>query len=185
MSVEIPVYRRARGEEVAAVAVVDDADGAALLGSRWLLAQSGCHAMRVVHYRDEHDRWTSRRVYLHREVMGLAHRDRRQVGHRDGDGLNNVRSNLVVAPSSGARGQMRRGNKLATSRYRGVSWSTCHQRWLAKGETGGRVTYLGVFTDERLAGLAASDWRRIHLPHSQEAQMPLVPDVPEGRDGRA
>jgi hypothetical protein len=92
------------------------------------------------------------RIYMHRLIAGTP--DGFETDHRDGNGLDNRRSNLRTAtPSQNrANGPKRRGAK--TSRYRGVHWARRSRRWIAVIKVRGTVRYLGAFTDEVTAARA-------------------------------
>lgn len=67
-----------------------------------------------------------------------------EVDHRDGDGLNNRRSNLRPATSSqqNYNQAIRSDNK---SGYRGVSWSRPNRKWVAHIQIDGKAKHLGYF----------------------------------------
>lgn len=70
-------------------------------------------------------------IYLHRFIMGVGHGDRREVDHRDRNGLNCQRSNLRVSThGQNICNQKKRRNN--TSGYKGVSWWRMRGKWLAK-----------------------------------------------------
>lgn len=70
-----------------------------------------------------------------------------QVDHRDGDGLNNRRSNL--RPSTQALNNFnRRQASVRSSRYHGVSWHKQIGRWRARIQVNGTQIFLGTFSSE-------------------------------------
>jgi hypothetical protein len=74
------------------------------------------------------------------------------VDHRDGDGLNNQRSNIRLAtPSQNACNQRA---IQGVSRYRGVSWNKAARKWHAQIKAEGRRLHLGLFDEERAAAVA-------------------------------
>lgn len=80
--------------------------------------------------------------FMHCLIMGVV-----GVDHIDHDGLNNLRSNLRVA-SAAQNAQNRQKIKGATSRFKGVTWSSPHQRWFVSLKVNRRQKYLGLFDDE-------------------------------------
>lgn len=85
-------------------------------------------------------------LYLHRELMGLAKGDKRQVDHINGNTLDNRRCNLrIVTPSQNRMNKpMQVNNK---SGYRGVYWYTLRGCWIAKIQIQGKITHIGFFDD--------------------------------------
>jgi len=87
-------------------------------------------------------------VYLHRLIM-LAP-DGMEVNHIDGNGLNNLRSNLELVTHAGNAQAYITKRQDTTSRFRGVCWHRVGKKWMARlGKK-----YLGLFEDEERAALA-------------------------------
>ena len=83
-----------------------------------------------------------RAVQLHRVIMGEP--KGLLVDHRDGDGLNNRRSNLRMA----TRSQNQHNQKLAshnTSGFKGVRWDKQRGKWQAAIRLNGKRKHLGFF----------------------------------------
>lgn len=106
-------------------------------------------------------------ILMHRELMiapsGL------EVDHRDGDGLNNRRSNLRLATGSqnmhNARLSLRN-----TSGFKGVSCCNRNLKWRAQIAVGRKSTFLGYFDTREAAHaayLAASE--RLHGEFSRNS----------------
>lgn len=78
------------------------------------------------------------------------------VDHRDGDGLNNRRSNL--RRSTRSQNNRNKVNKKPgpSSRYLGVSWAKRSSMWSVqiRSGTSGQVVYVGLFKEECDAALA-------------------------------
>lgn len=94
-----------------------------------------------------------RSVRLARFVMRIRSR-KKEVDHRNGDGLDNRKENLRVLVLGKNRFGFCRKRKGATSRYRGVSWNRAHKKWWAAVEKHGRYHFLGLHDDEKQAALA-------------------------------
>ena len=78
---------------------------------------------------------------MHNEVLG-----RKFVDHRNGDGLDNRRSNLRPATSSqNMHNQRLRTNN--TSGVKGVYWSKAAKKWVARISVNYKRVYLGLFDD--------------------------------------
>jgi len=128
------------------VALVDDADYTTLNQYAWCAQKRryGYHAARY-----DGDRY----VYMHREILGLID-SKIQGEHRDGDGLNNQRTNLRIATKrqNGQAFQTLRRNK--TSNFRGVCWHRVANKWMANIVVNGKSVYLGLFSEEASAARA-------------------------------
>lgn len=72
------------------------------------------------------------------------------VDHKDGDALNNQRSNLRPASSAqNVRNQRKYLN--CSSIFKGVTWDKDHQKWRVKITVDYRTKYLGMFDNEKEA----------------------------------
>jgi hypothetical protein len=140
-------------------ALVDDGDVPLVSGYRWYLLDAGhtCYAMA----RPGH-----RTIYMHALIMGESGPD-----HRDGDGLNNQRSNLRPATRT-QQNANRRADLGGTSRYKGVGWHKASNRWRAYIKISGRYQGLGNFDAEADAAraydaaaiLAFGEFARLNFP---------------------
>lgn len=75
------------------------------------------------------------------------------VDHKDGDGLNNHRSNLRQSTAQ-QNCWNSRPHLGGSSFYKGVSWNRRDQRWYVKVTASGKTTFVGVFKDEEEAARA-------------------------------
>ncbi len=104
---------------------------------------------------------------MHREILGLALGDPLLVDHINRIRLDNRRANLRVVDRA-QHAQNLSPRTGTTSSYRGVFWNTREECWEASANLNGRAHYLGRFTSEREAGIAAAIWRRENMTHSEE-----------------
>lgn len=131
-------------------ALVDDEDFASLSQFNWWFipwrrAREGGYAGRQVR-----EGGKRRTIYMHIEIMqpsiGM------EVDHRDGDGLNNQRSNLRIATRS-QNFANRQVLPEKASRYRGV-YPTPGGRWFSQIKVEGKNRRLGTFDTEEEAAHA-------------------------------
>lgn len=101
------------------------------------------------------------KIYLHRYLLGLQPGDGLEGDHKDGDPLNNRRSNLRVCTH--ALNHQNKAKYRGTSRFRGVSLDS-RGKWYAYGKIDGKMKNLGRYDDEEEAGRVAEEWRRQNLP---------------------
>lgn len=138
--------RLATGE----VALVDDEDYDRVAGSKWWLLTTpagGRYAYQPATRADGGH--TS--VLMHRVIMNA--RPRQQVDHKNGNGLDNQKSNLRVCTISqnNANKKKRPGQ---SSQFKGVSWNKTRKRWQAFIKKEGRSMFIGYFDDETTAAKA-------------------------------
>lgn len=88
---------------------------------------------------------------MHREVMGCN--SSLEVDHKDGNGLNNQKSNLRMANKS-QNGANRKSAKNSTSKYKGVCWAKKSKKWCSQIKKDGVIHRLGFFCDEEGAAIA-------------------------------
>lgn len=146
-------------------ALVDTRDG-------WVLSHPWCYG-KTWHCEYASRRVDGKKVYMHRELLGLAANDKVEVDHRDGNGLNNRRDNLRLAThQQNLQNQRPRGG---SSKYRGVFWDKSKARWKASIRLGARRFWLGSFSTELEAAVAYNRRAkelfgdRARLNHVQEA----------------
>ena len=106
--------------------IVDDRDFLAVSEYRWFqLKRNTTYAYTTI---------DGKRMALHRFIMGLTADDKRMVHHKDGNGLNNRRSNLVVC------------DKLYNSQSIRCINSTLSKGGSIQKLTYGRMPYLAYIT---------------------------------------
>lgn len=121
------------------VALVDDADYAAVSAFKWYAKRDGPRTYAARDVRDP----KKRTLRLHKFLLPEA----TEVDHRDGDGLNNQRHNLRPATRL-QNARNRRKLNPATSKFKGVHWHTQVKKWQARIYHQGKSFSLGLFVDE-------------------------------------
>lgn len=84
-------------------------------------------------------------IRLHRSILQTD----KQVDHKDGDGLNNLRSNLRSATT--AQNAWNQKTTKHTSQFRGVSWNTKVGKWVAQIIHNYKNHFLGYYDTEEEA----------------------------------
>ena len=143
---EVPVKHYGTG--LIYQALVDDEDYQHLSQYTWRWIGAGYVARQTKWKEDGRYRFGS--IYMHREILsapkGLV------VDHRNGNTLDNQRSNLRLCSQSE---NVAAGRTRATSRFRGVSRADSQRNpWSARIGHDGRMKYLGSFATEEEAALA-------------------------------
>jgi hypothetical protein len=165
----LPLHDRRR--EIIAWAVIDVEDYERLVAFDWHLKGNGYVVRNVPHPaggRNRHGRIRQTQLSLHRAVMGLRFGDPPKVDHRDHDPLNNRKSNLRIGTHAENLQNRRGANRGSSSKYRGVSWDREKRKWIAYGTLDGKFNYLGQYDEEEEAGKVAADWRREHMPFTND-----------------
>lgn len=88
-------------------------------------------------------------ILMHRFIMGFHHKE---IDHKDGDGLNNMRGNLrpCIHLNNGSNRKLGRNN---TSGFKGVSFHKGIGKWQAVVKVNFKPKYLGVFDSPKEAAL--------------------------------
>lgn len=130
-------------------AIVDDEDFAALSRFNWF-AKRDKHTWYAARTSSRLD-GPRKTLRMHREILGT--RDPAAlVDHKDGDGLNNVRSNLRIAtPLQNARNVLR-STRMKRGACKGVQ--DVPSGFVARIRINKRLVYLGTFSTEQLASAA-------------------------------
>jgi hypothetical protein len=91
-------------------------------------------------------------IRMHREVLGIGQSDKRICDHINGDTLDNRRCNLRLATFAQNMFNTAKRTRIATSKYKGVSWSiqTCNGngKWRAQIRYNKRFIHVGMFVNE-------------------------------------
>jgi HNH endonuclease len=91
---------------------------------------------------------------LHYFIVGDP-TDGRVVDHINGDGLDNRRVNLrTCTKGENRRNEIKRSPDTALSAFKGVTWDTSREKWIAKITIDGRTVNLGRFSNETAAAMA-------------------------------
>ncbi len=86
-------------------------------------------------------------IRMHRFIMGLTN-PKTMCDHKDGNGLNNQRSNLRACTSSQNGANRRRPSIKKTSKYIGVSRKTNSTKWVAQLAKNRQKIFIGHFDSE-------------------------------------
>jgi hypothetical protein len=126
-------------------ALVDDSDLERVSGRKWWLTRAGRTTYALSRARGADGRWHT--ITMHGLITGHPF-----VDHRNGDGLDNRRSNLRAATRT-QNTQNSRAIRGKSSRYKGVRWHT-NRKWQARIRVNGKPLHLGMFATEEDAARA-------------------------------
>lgn len=131
------------------VALVDDEDFDELSQFNWFILRKPRYTSYAI--RNVWADGKATRLLMHRAILKLG--PDRYIDHRDGNGLNNVRSNLRVAnhQQNAMNSRLRSDN---TSGFKGVCFDRKRQKYVANITIDGKLTYLGLFFDPKEAHVA-------------------------------
>jgi len=96
---------------------------------------------------------------MHRLILRPPHD--MPLDHKNGDGLDNRRSNLRLCNQT--CNQRNRRTTRGTSRFKGVCWSSWNKKWVARIRINKHLLHLGYFADEISAALAYDDAANLHF----------------------
>lgn len=120
-------------------AIVDEADRHIVSSRKWYAMKSGdkLYAAFV-----ENVNGKSKTTYMHRLIQGAG--EGQCVDHKNGNSLDNRRSNLRIATES--QNMQNVGiTKANTSGYKGVHWHSAASKWHARIRVDGKRLHLGLF----------------------------------------
>ncbi len=132
------------------VAIIDAEDASRVLRHKWCAVKTRRRYYAVTRIR--RDNGTRRTMLLHRFILQLPP-ETPEVDHRDGDGLNNRRSNLRLA----TRSQNNQNSGIPSrnaSGFKGVSWQKSRCKWRAQIGFNGYRKHLGLFETKEEAAAA-------------------------------
>lgn len=146
---KLPLWK---GGQVAAYALVDEADYEVLSDHRWRLEHVG-YAGRGSH---------RHHVFMHRAILGLETGSGLVTDHINRDRLDNRRSNLR-AITQGENAQNMGPMTGTSSVHKGVSWHPWGS-WQATCTIAGVQHKLGGYLCETIAAIAAENFRTHNMP---------------------
>jgi hypothetical protein len=79
-----------------------------------------------------------RRVQMDRLIMRVPSGGSQDIDHKDGNGLNNTRDNLVIVPSRLAAPRISKARIDSRSGITGVHWSKRRENWNSQIQTNGK-----------------------------------------------
>ncbi len=134
-------------------AIIDAADAPLVSWANWSASGKGVrYAVTVVKKNGK-----NRYLRMHGVILGLT--DERLTDHKDGNGLNNRRSNLRPATTHENAANRIRQN-ISASGFKGVHWDERTGRIYAYVKKHGKTTYLGYFTTREEAALVYDEAAR-------------------------
>jgi hypothetical protein len=129
-------------------ALVDDEDYEDLIQFNWCAATSkayrSVYAFHMIYVGKKRTR-----EYMHTRITG-----NKQTDHKDGNGINNCRSNLRVADHSLNHGNVPKARGNYSSQFKGVHFNTRAKIWKATITRNGKNQHLGSFDNEQDAARA-------------------------------
>lgn len=145
------------------MAIVDDADFEWLSQWKWYAQVNPCGGFYAARRGPNQALRRGPLIYMHRLINATP--EGLLTDHRDGDGLNNQRTNLRDATC--LQNQMnRRAKKRGLSSLKGVSFSAGGKRikrWTAVIRLNGKPNFLGRYATEQEAAAAYATAARIHF----------------------
>jgi hypothetical protein len=152
------------------VAVVDDEDWPLLSSFKWQ-AHRGPHDSTWYAVRASRVGGKKTKVRMHRIILEAD--ASLQVDHRNGDGLDNRRSNLRIStPSQNQQHRIRPTRPQKSSQWKGVYWCSQWKRWRARILVAGERLHLGTY---RVEVDAARAYDRAALEHFGAFAAPNFP----------
>ena len=126
--------------------------------------------------RDVKIRGKRKKIYMHKFIIGSV--GKKDIDHRNRDGLNNRRSNLRVCTRS-QNNQNRIPSSNTSSKYKGVYWSKVARKWMAYIKTEGKRLHLGYHKkEEDAAGFYNMAARLFFGEHARVNQFKEIEDEP-------
>ncbi len=148
------------------IATVDNKDYEYLNQFKWQFkigrGKTTGYAARTEYLGKVDGKYKTRTVLMHKEIMCSPDHD---IDHRDGDGLNNQRSNLRLAtPSQNAMNKGKQTFKKGrpSSKYKGVYWHSRDGHWVAGINVGKKRIEIGIFCTEIDAAMAYDEMALKH-----------------------
>lgn len=131
------------------VALVDDSDFDFLNQYKWYARKDGKNF-----YANRHKRIEGKLTTITMHGALVEYQPGTEIDHKDGNGLNNQRSNLRLCTRIENQRNSRPMCNKTHSRFKGVSWNRRHNRWRARVTSDNITISLGCFETEIEAAIA-------------------------------
>ena len=132
------------------VALVDDEDQERLARFKWYASDRRARNVYAVRTVSNPAPGQPSRIYMHRQVMTASLGQ--FVDHKNGDALDNRKSNLRFCSSTqNTHNRRKSASRLTSSRWKGVTWNRQFGKWKACIKIKGRDVFTRHFTDELAA----------------------------------
>jgi hypothetical protein len=157
-------------------AILDDDDYDRVCDDTWCATEHShtWYAIRFRRWTDDRGRSHKTGIYLHRFIMNAGRNV--EVIHKNGDGLDNRRENLVVGSRTEANVSRRADyKKKPGSRYRGVYRAAAARSpvpWFAAISVGHRTMRLGRFATQEAAARAYDEAATEHFGSAAKLNFP-------------
>lgn len=128
------------------VAIIDEEDWELVKNYSWHYQSSSCgegYAIGWITVNGER-----RHILMHRFILDIIDQPNVVSDHRDGNGLNNRRSNLKITIQPNNCLAKHRKNRRNKSGYNGVVWNPNNCNWRARVRFRGKTTEVGSFDDK-------------------------------------
>ena len=120
-------------------------------GVEFLIDKVDFERIKGYSWRFDHGYIRSKNIYLHRFIMNFP---KMGIDHKDGNPLNNQKSNLRLCGQSHNCMNKNKTSKKRTSIYKGVHFDKYRRKWVANININYKTYYLGGFSTQRDAALA-------------------------------
>ena len=97
-------------------------------------------------------------IGLHRFLMGID--KTKEIDHINHNKLDNRRKNLRVVNHQENQMNLLKKKIKTSSKYKGVAWHSMGKKWLASLGFKNKQIYIGLFENERHAGMAYDIWAK-------------------------
>lgn len=147
-------------------ALVDDQDFDFL--SQWKWYRHGDGRKGYVQRRE-----SGRTISMHRVILGAT--DGEFVDHRDGDGLNNQRSNLRICNLRDNARNIRKTSNRKSSRFLGVHFDRARKAFVGQVRVMRKLVWFGRFQAEEEAAIARDAAAILHHGEFASLNFPTIP----------
>lgn len=156
------------------VAIIDEADWPLVSQFKWHAAKSSYgdyyYAAACIARSRAEAIGCKKHFKLHQLLMGFPGL---LIDHRDGNRMNNRRSNLRVATIAQNSRNSSKPRVPCSSRFKGVSWHRKHQVWQVFIQVNRKNKFLGHFKDEEEAGRVYDIAARFHYGQFARLNFPV------------